>query len=53
MNYLLLLEVLRIRQKIPENLVIGEFLRLHKTYQHIISTNEATHCEFICTDIWR
>jgi hypothetical protein len=29
------------------NLVIGEFLRLHKTSQHITSANEATRCEFI------
>jgi hypothetical protein len=28
------------------NLVIGEFLRLHKTSQHITSANEATRCEF-------
>ena len=29
------------------NLVIGEFLRLHKTSQHITSANEATRCKFI------
>jgi hypothetical protein len=29
------------------NQVIGEFLRLHKTFQHITSANEDTHCEYI------
>ena len=29
------------------NQVIGEFLRLHKTSQHITSANEATRCKFI------
>ena len=34
----------------PEDIrkqVIGEFLRLHKTSQHITSANEATCCEYI------
>ncbi|PKK79776.1 hypothetical protein RhiirC2_768787 [Rhizophagus irregularis] len=34
------------------NLVIGEFLRLHKTSQHITSANEATCCEFISRVIY-
>ena len=29
------------------NQVISELLRLHKTFQHITSANEATRCEFI------
>ena len=51
MNYLLLLEV----EKTPEeirNLVIGEFLRLHKTSQHITSANEAIRCEYISRIIY-
>ncbi|UZO27480.1 uncharacterized protein OCT59_019673 [Rhizophagus irregularis] len=34
------------------NLVIGEFLRLHKTSQHITSANEATRCEYISRIIY-
>ncbi|EXX62093.1 uncharacterized protein OCT59_013490 [Rhizophagus irregularis] len=34
------------------NQVIGEFLRLHKTSQHITSDNEATRCEFISRIIY-
>ena len=29
------------------SLIIDELLRLHKTFQHITSVNEATCCEFI------
>ncbi|KAF0501352.1 crinkler family protein [Gigaspora margarita] len=32
--------------------VIDEFLRLHKTSQHITSANEATHCEYISRIIY-
>ncbi|PKC55037.1 hypothetical protein RhiirA1_504617, partial [Rhizophagus irregularis] len=35
-----------------QNLVIGEFLRLHKTSQHITSANEATRCEYISRIIY-
>ena len=35
-----------------QNQVIGEFLRLHKTSQHITSVNEATRCEFISRIIY-
>ena len=34
------------------NLVIGEFLRLHKTSQHITSANETTRCEYISRIIY-
>ncbi|PKY45460.1 hypothetical protein RhiirA4_419853 [Rhizophagus irregularis] len=34
------------------NLVIGEFLRMHKTSQHITSANEATRCEYISRIIY-
>ena len=34
------------------NQVIGEFLRLHKTSQHITSANEATRCEYISRIIY-
>ena len=34
------------------NLVICEFLRLHKTSQHITSANEATRCEYISRIIY-
>ena len=46
MNYQPLLEVLRKRQK------KGEFLRLHKSSQHITSANEATLCEYISRIIY-
>ena len=39
----------------PEDIrkqVIGEFLRLHKTSQHITSANEATRCEYISRIIY-
>ncbi|GES87991.1 hypothetical protein GLOIN_2v1571020 [Rhizophagus clarus] len=35
-----------------QNQVIGEFLRLHKTSQHITSANEATRCEYISCIIY-
>ncbi|KAF0412228.1 crinkler family protein [Gigaspora margarita] len=34
------------------NEVLGEFLRLHKTSQHITSANEATRCEYISRIIY-
>jgi hypothetical protein len=33
-------------------LVIGEFLRLHKSSQHLTSANEATLCEYISRIIY-
>ena len=42
-------------KEMPEeirNQVIGEFLRLHKTFQHITSANEATCYEYISRIIY-
>jgi len=35
-----------------QNLIIGEFLKLHKTSQHIINANKATHYEYISCIIY-